>query len=443
MKTIFFLILAAVLRLNADESLAKIEEITNQSIDKLNHQEFAESLTLLDSIKNSRHQYVNWYYYYALNQTHLNNFDEALKGFNTFINKANINNSAKAYYYIGLIQFRRGEYDKALNSLELSLDVSSDPNLDKMSENLIDKVVRYQNYYENVKKNNVTLLAGYNYDTNVLNLSADSFADGLSGHVFSYGVSLSRKVVDRYNFVFEPTIAVLDSYTMDKSFKADSNVQSADALQLLLSVPIRFHYEDEELPNRFDFSLNGYALYIPLNTTQRELSLSSFFVKANVFTPLSLKWGIKYNSILAVDRSYGYTSDDDDASGLRFEFFTTFVRYLEAGRSLFYDLGANYNSAKGINSRYKKYTGAIGYSYPSFKETQSSVRLSYHYLNYPDKASPRTDNQGSLSYNISKEINSQSAINFSLAAISNSSNLELNKFSDMVVGLQYSYSFGF
>lgn len=443
MKKFFLCLLIFTLHAYAADDLAKVEDITNQSIEKFNNQEYADSLVLLDSIKNSRHQYVNWYYYYALNQTYLNKYDEAIRGFNTYINKSNINNSAKAYYYIGLIQFRRGEYDKALNSLELSLDVSGDPELDKMTEKLIDKVIRYQNHFENSKKNNVTFLAGYNYDTDVLNLSPDSFADGLSGHVFSYGVSISRKVVDRYNFIFEPTLAILDNYTMDKSFKSDSNLQSSDALQFLLSVPIRFFFEDEEYPNQFDFSLNGYAVYIPINTSTRELSLSSFFVKANVLTPYSPKWAIKYNTLLAVDKSYGFNSDDDDASGLRFEFLTTFVNNLPESKNLFYDIGVNYNSAKGANSRYGKYIAGVGYGFPSFKETYSSVRLGYFYLNYPDKSSARIDSNASLSYNVSKEIDSKSSLSFSAAAAYNNSNSELNKYTDINLGIQYSYNFGF
>ncbi|MEQ1723646.1 MAG: tetratricopeptide repeat protein [Pseudobdellovibrio sp.] len=422
-----------------------LEKVTNESIDLYNKQQYEESLALLDGIKSSRNQYINWYYYYGLNQARLNNYDQASDSLETYIKGSNVNDTAKAYHNLGLIQFYRGEYDRALNSLELSMDVSKDPKLDNMTEALIDRVIRYQNYFEDNKKSNLSFLFGYNYDSNALNLAPSSFADNLTGHVFGYGVSLSHKAIDRYNFVFEPTFAILDNYTLDSGFKSNSTIQSTDALQFLLSAPIRFYFEEELLANKFDFSINAYSVYLPINTTTRELSLTSFYVKSQVLSPISNDNSLKYNVTLSVDKSYGFNTDDDDASGLRFDFLVTYVQYTSKTESsnMFYDLGVDYSSTKGINTRYKRYSTAIGYSWPTWKSTFSSVRLGYEYLNYSDKTSPRTDNQANLSYSLSKDLGNRASLGLNLKLVNNTSNVDLNKYSDVSAGVQYTKSFGF
>ncbi len=421
------------------------QNVVSQAVDYYNNQRYGESLGLLETIKSSRNQNLNWYYYYALNQTRMNNYEEALLNFETFIKNSSTEHSAKAYYYMGLVQFYKGDYEKALNSLELSLDISTDPKLDNFTEDLIEKTIRYQNYYEKNKKTNMTFLLGYVFDTNALNLSPGIFASPLAGHIFSYGASISHKAIDRYSFIFEPTLAIADSYTFDNSFKSNSLLPPTDALQLLVSAPIRFYFEEKKLSNKFEISLNAYNIYFPINTASRELSLTSIFLKTQILTPYSADYTVKYNLNVASDKSHGNTSAEDDASGLRVDFLTTFVQYLSKKNitNLFYDLGVDHASANGINARSNKYSMAVGYMYPSFSNTLSSIRLGYHYLAYPDKVVPRMDNQLNFAYSVSKELLTGSSLNFSVRIVGNSSNIELSKYADATVGVQYTKSLGF
>lgn len=423
------------------------EHIVNQIIQHYNKQDYKQALELLDTIKVSRDNYPNWYYYNALILTRQGNYSEALTNFQTFVKNSDITNvaTARAYYYIGLIQFELAEYEKALNSFEISLDVSGDAKLDSMTEALIDKTIRYQNYFDNSKKTNITLLLGYNFDANAINLSQDSFDDSLNGNVLGYGISVSHKAFDRFNFVFEPTLAVLDNYTMDSKFRPNSTLQSTDALQALVSLPIRFFFDEEKISNRYEASLNAYSVYLPLTTTTRELSLNSVFLKTQVSIPHSINFAIRYSLTVAADTAYGFTSEDDNASGSRVEFLTTFTHFLsqQSLNNIFYDLGADSNSAKGINSRFRKFSGAVGYMYPSFWETISTLRLAISSLNYPDRSVTRTDTQGGLSYNIVRSFASGSTLGFSMSAVSNSSNITLNTYNDFVAGFQYTKSFGF
>ena len=449
MKKILMTLIFSIV-LNGAYSTAEAQNseiIVNQIIQHYNKQSYKEALALLDTIKVSRDNYPNWYYYYALIQTRQGNYIEALINFQTFVKNSDATTvaSARAYYYIGLIQFELGEYERALNSLEISLDISTDSRLDSMTEALIDKVIRYQNYFDNSRKTNLSFLLGYGFDANAINLSQDAFDDSLNGNVLGYGISVSHKVFDRFNFVFEPNMAVLDNYTMDSKFRPSSTLQSTDALQMLVSLPIRFFFDEEKILNRYEVSLNGYSVYLPVATTTRELSLNSVFLKTQVSIPHHVNFTIRYSLTLAADKAYGFTSEDDDSSGTRTEFLMTFTHFIsqQTINNIFYDLGADSNSAKGINSRFRKFSGAVGYMYPSFWETISSVRLGLSSLKYPDKSEPRNDTQTGFSYNVTKAFASGSTLGFSASAVSNSSNVALNKYTDFVAGFQYTKSFGF
>jgi hypothetical protein len=162
-------------------------------------------------------------------------------------------------------------------------------------------------------------------------------------------------------------------------------------------------------------------------------------------TPLSDKYSIRYNTVLAVDKAYGFTADADDASGVRLEFLVNFTDYIskESSNNLFWDLGAAIDSARGENARYQKYSTGGGYVFESFAATLSSLRLGYQYLKYPDRSSPRTDNQLTLTYTLDKALSKNSNLGVSVAAVNNSSNTDLYKYNDVTAGLQYTKSIGF
>lgn len=446
-KVFLLLVIQFVFSFQAGAEAQSSEKTINQVIQSYNSQNYSEALAILEKIKNTRDTNTNWYYYYALIQTRLNNYPEALENFEHYVKNSDATNvaSARAYYYIGLIQFQRGEFEKAMNSLEIALDISVDPQLDTMTELLIDKTIRYQNYFESSKRTNITFLFGYNFDANAINLSPNFFDDNLNGNVFGYGVSASHKIVDRYKFVFEPTLAALDNYTFDSKFKANSTLQATDALQILVSLPFRFFFNEGKFSNRYDISLNGYSVYLPVASTTREISLSSVFLKTQILTPYSNNFAIRYNATLAADTAYGFTTEDDDSTGARLELLTTFTHFLSQQNinNMFYDIGADFNAAKGINGRFQKFSTGVGYMYPSLRETISSIRLGASLLNYPDKAEPRNDTQAVVSYNITKAFQSGSTLGFSASAVSNSSNIALNKYTDFVAGVQFTKSFGF
>lgn len=418
--------------------------VINRSIDQHNSSQYKSAIKTLLSVKNNREQFPIWYYYYGLNLARIQRYDLALKSFQIFIKKSQVSKTAKAYYYTGLIQFQQRQYDQAINSLQLALDVSRDPKLDVSIDNMVDKAIRYQNYYENSKRTHLSFLLGYAYDTNTINLARSAFDVDLAGHVLNYGVSLAHKFVDQYSFVFEPNVAVLDSYTLDSRFKGNSTLQSSDALQLLLSLPVKFFFENEKNPSQYNLSLNAYSVYLPITSTKRELSISSVYLKGDVMIPLGGAYSLRNALTVASDKSVGHSSDEDDASGLRVEFLSSLYQSLsDRGNSVYYKAGADVANTKGINTRYKKYKVGLGYVWPSWGETVSNVGLDYSHLSYSDRTVKRSDNQYSLAYAVSKSFASASSLGLLLEAVQNSSNSDLNKYNDYNIGLQYSKSFGF
>ena len=441
------LLIFTVLSIGAGAAPAaqNVEKILNQSIELYNKQQYPESLKLLDSIRLSREQIPVWYYYYGLNQARLRLYDDSLANFASYIRKTDHASTARAYYFTGLVQFYKGEYERAGNSLELASDLSTDPKLDRVIDQLIERTLKYREYYETHTATNVNFLLGYNYDTDVLNISKELSTENLTGNIFNYGVSLSHRVIDQYNFIFEPSVAVLDTYTLDSTFKANSTVQANDLLQALVSAPVIFYVDDAKSSTRYDISLNAYTSYLPISSQARELYLSSLFLKGKTVTQLSSRFYLNVTGTAATDTSYAFTSDDDDASGLRLELYTSLVQYLskEKNYSLSYDLGASTKNAKGINPRFTKYSAGLGYGFPSFMGTVSFVKLGFENLSYKDKAIPRTDSKSTFDYVLSKSLSAQSSLGVSFGADSNTSNVELYKYNDFNVGFQYLTGFGF
>ena len=104
---------------------------------------------------------------------------------------------SEIYLLLGRAQAELQFFDSSLVSLELASDLSESPELDKVIDNEIESVIRKQQMYDSNKlKNRLAFSLGLGYDTNVLNVSADSYPGvDLKAVSAIYGFTYSRKAV--------------------------------------------------------------------------------------------------------------------------------------------------------------------------------------------------------------------------------------------------------
>ena len=424
---------------NSDAVIAKAVELYNK-------RNFQGAIDHLEKNKNAREENANWYYYYGLNLGRLDRYDEAIFNLDQFVRKTDMSNSARAFYFIGLMQFYKGNYEKAMNNLDVSLDVSKDAKLDKAVDALIDKVTRHQNYYENRKPTNLALLAGYNYDLNAVNLSQDLSQERLEGHVLSYGLSIAHRFIDTLSFVLEPSLTVTDAYTLDSKLKANSVVQEGDVLQGSLTVPVVFNTDKEKSNSQFEISANAYTAFAPVTSNKRQQYVSSYYLKGRMTSDLSARWNFTVSAVAAYDQSVAVLNEASRSNGNRGELELAFNRYLnqEKNTGLGFEYMAISKGATGKDARYSKHGLAVGYWFPSMYETASILRLSYGYLSYPDRNVARTDNKFNLDYYISQSVLEDTGIvSYFFGLEKNASNYEVNTYHDFKVGVAFTKQFGF
>ena len=386
-----------------------------------------------------------WYYYAALSNMRLQNDEPAIQNFNKYIDLVSPENSTRGYYFLGQIYTKQQKYEDALTHFELASDTSTEPVLDKAIDGSIERALKLQRLNERSKSHNLAMLVGYGYDDNAVNLNASFFEENLKGHAFSYGGSYSYLASSSLTSRFEPMIAVIDSYTLDGKFKSNEVVQSKDALQINAVLPFSFSFSNSKDSNLYNLSLSTYAVYLPIASTKRELALTSLGVKYSLKQTLQSKLALKYEINFNFDRSYGFTVDTDDASGLRSEGRLNGVYDLSYGflEKLNGNVAVEVSATKGSNTKYRKYSADIGFSNTLAKKLSANSSLLYYHLNYYEKSPVRSDNQIALTYTLTYEVSEDSVFDAGLRYNDISSTSELNRSKDVALTLNYAKIFSF
>lgn len=444
-KVIMVALLITVSSLAQEEDSRPVVDVA-RGYDEYSHKNYEEVLLMVQAVKEAKQMTTKWLYLEGLTLLRLGRYKEAEASLDAFAKKMDASGtpSARGYYFLGLSYFYQGQYQKSLNTFQISQDISVDPQLDRTLDAQIDKSIRFRDYYDSHKAGTFAMFLGYQYHNNVLTLSSSSVDESLNGHVFNYGVSLGYRPVDKMNFVFEPTVTVVDRYTLDKTFKANSTLQALDVLQAAVSLPVLFYFGNNR-GMQYNVSLNAFTTYLPINSTSRDLYLSSVFLKLKTLFDISQTMSMDIALTGGSDTGYNFTSDDDDSSGTRGDLTVLLRQLLNNDRTemLTYSIGAAAKTSKGINNRYQKLIASLGYQFPSFAETNSTVQLTYENLSYPDKTVPRKDNKVELEYTVSQALTPSSTLNYSLGGTVNSSDVDIYKYDDYYLGLQYVLILGF
>ncbi|MGZ3727273.1 MAG: tetratricopeptide repeat protein [Pseudobdellovibrio sp.] len=417
------------------------EIVFNQSVDLYNKKKYEESVKALDSIKKYREQNPRWYYFYGLNMARLQRNSEALDNFTQFIKKSDITTTARAQYFVGLMHFYDSDYEKALINFQLSQDLSTDPNLDRLNDIQIEKSIKFRDYYENHKKTNLMFFLGYEYNSDVIGVSQSLSDVNLSGHSLNYGTSISYRPIDKIDFVFEPALSVFDRYTLDRTFKSSSTIQADDMLQGLFSLPFIFNTGGDM---QFNLSANAYNTYLPITSTKRELYISSLFFKGKLLFDINRNSTIDTSLVVASDKSTAFTSDDNNATGARNELTAGFTHYFnnEKNNSIQYSFSYMTKNAEGVDVRYQKTGAAITYITPTFWDLSSQAILGYEYYFYPDMTTPRKDSKVSFDYTLTQTLNKNSSLGYLIGGLLSNSNEDLYNYNDVRAAVFYTFNFG-
>lgn len=430
--------------LSAEAQIVSKEEASlyNQVVTLYNKKKYEESLALLESNRNAGTSSGRWNYFYALNKLRLEDYDEAIANLNTYIDKNTIAKSSRASYYLGVAYFYKGEYEKAVNSLQLSLDTSRDPKLDSVTDAFLEKTIRYYDYYQSHKKASLLMMLGYGFKSNAIDVSQDLSEENLNGHAVNYGFALSYRAIDKINFVFEPTLNFIDRYSLDHSFSESGLIQSNDTMQFLFSLPIIFKNKAENI--LYSASVNSYASYLPIASTSRELYLTSQFLNGKISYDISSQYLLESGLVLASDATKAYADTDNDGTGLRYVLDFSLSRYFEHTKVEVLSVGGvlTQKAAKGNDVFYESSALSAAYTLPSDSQWRLSATGGVDYIVFPKKAVKRSDLKSSIGFTAT-QLFANSSLNYGLGYVLNNSNEELYKYNDIQASIVYLYKLGF
>lgn len=374
-------------------------------------------------------------------------FNEAIKVLEDSIQIQEISDQAATYYLIGIANFETEKYDSALNSFETALDLSVDPKLDAQIDERIDKTIQRQNFIEAGRfKNKFSYFLGIGYDSNVLNLNKDTFT-GVDITAFSalYGLTYARTLVRNFDYQVVPEISVSDNYSLNSTFAATSTVQSVDALQLSLLVPVQISTDWFSDYDTITPQVGFKSLYLPTDSEKRSLSFASmYFTLKSVFNITNYYIFMPQATYSIDTSSLTYVDPDDNQSAKRMnvEFDNTILlsknQYKINLNMLFEE-----NIADGINSSYTKMGAVTEFRLSTVPNYDIGFQLKYYTTDYTKRVTIRNDQLTSVGLDVIKSFNKDQSLALNLSGSSKTSNNTLNAYQDIAVSVVFAEAYTF
>ncbi|MES2802121.1 MAG: tetratricopeptide repeat protein [Bdellovibrionota bacterium] len=407
----------------------------SQAYEFYKKEQFESSIAVLKKLKVDPNLMPGMYYLLGLNYYRIENYDLAEKYLSEVTRMNSIQEMSLAYYYLGLSQYYKGEYEKAVNSFELSIDASKDPEQDRRAERLIEKCIQIQNQLEVDKlKCTMGFTVGYGYDSNALNVAPQQ--DVLVGHILNASGFMAYKMYQDQTSIVEPMLYVADNRTHNHKLESTPEIQAADATTILASLP----YKTMSDGYRSSTSGNIGLYMLPSDSEVREMSIVLLYFKQTLGGKLSADMDLDAQLIIGRDQSQlTFTDAEDNQTAIKYDISGALKYSLRRMQSITGELGFILNDADGDNaSYYKAYTNLV-YERPTFKNTYSSFKITYGLTNYNLSELARRDNFVSGNYAISKDLSGRTTINGFLGISRNDSTIEDYTYSDSSIGVQYVY----
>lgn len=412
------------------------------SLYKVNN--FNKSLSILSIAEGGEQNPIEHRYYVALNHLKLNEIDKAVSEFREIKEEEDPGLSPISAFYAGNIEMKLNKFKEAREDFQYVLDKSSDPQLDKEAELKIEEIDRIEQFYETQKEIlKYSLYIGPQYDGNVLNISTQNLATNSDAYRLQYGGSFTYNAYRTMTSVYAVQFDLSDMYSVDKNFKSDSTIQSADPLQMGLKIPMNHQWS----LSKKDFSSNITPYYNLLSMSNdggaRKQILSS------VGLTLDLTWSQKKTWIHMTKLDYvsdnstlEVTSDDDKQSAKRTSLNYTLTKIMndKATKSVGTELSYILNAAEGKNNNFNKTILGLTYSFPWTTLYKGSSKLEYTDLKYPNNSESRKDSSIVASIAASKDLTKTKNISMNFAYTVNSSNVDSYKYNKFLFGFLFTYS---
>lgn len=399
--------------------------------------QFESSLAVLKKLSSETEDKTDIYYLMGLNYYKTQNCEQAEKLLDQVTRSETSAKVSKAYLYLGLCQYIRKEYDKSINSLELSLDTSTDPKQDAQVDKIIERVLQAQAQAE---KNKLKYTLGfgvtYAYDSNVLSVAETDRS--LKGNVINAAAFGSYKAYADETSTLEPIIFFSDNITYTSEFKESDYLQSADATQLLISTP----YKTKFAEGNNDVSFNLGLFFLPNGNERRKLAIESIFFKDNLTYFLDAHNALAVKIVGGYDHSeVEFSDEEDNQTALKIDFSIGIRKYLESlkNHTVSADVGFLINDAKGDDAKYRKLYATVGYSKPQFFKTNETFKINYYKSDYIKSELDRTDVNYNFSYSLAADITERLSLSGSLSYSESKSTVDEYDYFDHTVGLQLFY----
>lgn len=347
-------------------------------------------------------------YYIALNHLKLRDYEKARKQFVEIRSENDATLSPMASFFAGNIEMQQQKFPEARSSMEYVLDNSKDPRLDRSAEELLNQIDKMQAFYESKKeKYRFTGFIGAVYDGNVLNVAENNVTTDVKALRLNYGASALAIWKRTPTSDFGTQIGISDYYSTNTSFQGDAVLQTADPLQLDLSLPFHKEFEFSKRSLNWELVPTYRSIYMsPTGGTRSEV-IRSLGVNTTLAAP------VQSDMLMAVrleaskeetllDSSVG----DDDQSGLRYglTLLPTWILDLKGEKSLTLDAGYLINQAEGRNYRYKRSSVGLTYTFAAWWKSNASLRAEYSSQNYDEAVTTRIDSNPIVTAAFNKDL---------------------------------------
>ncbi|MEK6772910.1 MAG: hypothetical protein AABY64_03125 [Bdellovibrionota bacterium] len=413
-----------------------LEYLYQYAICLYKNKEYNRSLALLSLSEGSEVSSAERNYYTAMNYMMLKDRDRALKGFIEVKEENEPGLSPMAAFYAGHLEYQKQNFSAARKHFESVIDTSKNPKLDKEAEKMLDEIDRQENFLASSRElYHYTLYIGPQYDSNVLNIAAASVSTGVAALRANYGGTFGIYLYRVPDFSVSTELAVNDYYSTKTDFSNDATLQTADALEGSISLPI--HWE------KFDFTPAYKTIYLAPSGGTRTLAIVSSVLGIEHTGLLNNTWILHSKIEGSSDQSkLEVTSTDDSQTGTRTTINLSFIKLfdLKGENSLITDIGYTRNQTEGINYRSTKPLLALTYTFPGLWRNLALTRLEFYQQAFTEATTTRTDQVATLTVSQNKKLSTNWDFTFGGQFSNSASNVDTYKYNKYMATTLFTYS---